>query len=298
MSLRWYRRPHVVVLDPGAPVLEAARAIESNNIGAVVVQNRGRVAGIVTDRDLAIRALGRGLVPETTPISDVMTTNVATLTPADSASDAIQLMQERNCRRIPLVESGRVVGMVTLDDLLLDEAAPIGELAAIVHAQIGEGGPMPSARSPNRLRSLARAEATYARMLARVRERTGLATGDEAGTALEVVLANVVRRLTADEAKDLIAQLPSLLQPKLQALPPGPDKSITREGLEAELAQRLGVDAGSASQLLQAVGEAVVESVSQGQMDDVRRQLPAELRGIFPDDQTLTAPLAPAQGPR
>ena len=297
MSLRWYRRPHVVVLDPGAPVLEAARAIESNNVGAVVMQHRGRVVGIVTDRDLAIRALGHGLVPETTPISDVMTTNVATLTPSNSESDAIRLMQERNCRRIPLVENDRVVGMVTLDDLILNEAAPIGELAANVHAQIGEGGPMPSPRSPNRLRSLARAEATYARLLARVRERTGLTTSDEAGTALEVVLGHVVRRLTADEAKDLIAQLPSLLHPVLQALPPGPDKSITREGLEGELARRLGVDAGSAAQLVQGVGEAVVESVSQGQMDDVRRQLPAELRGIFADDITLVAPYGSRSGP-
>ena len=141
MSLRWYRMPRMVVLKPSSSVLEAARAIEHNNIGAVVVQDEGRVVGLVTDRDLAVRALGRGHDPRTTTLADVMTTPVLTLSPADGQSDAIRLMRERNIRRIPLVEAQRLVGIVTLDDLLLDEAAPLDELAAVVEAQIGEGGP-------------------------------------------------------------------------------------------------------------------------------------------------------------
>lgn len=138
MSLRWYRRPRLVVLNPNSSVLDAARAIEQNRIGAVVVQDRGRVVGVVTDRDLTVRALD----PNTTEIAEVMTPSPLTLTPADSRADAIRLMQERNVRRIPLIEGGRLVGMVTLDDLLLDEAAPLEELAAIVQAQIGKGGPL------------------------------------------------------------------------------------------------------------------------------------------------------------
>src|SRR5690606_6043186 len=120
----------------------------------------------------------------------------------------------------------------------------------IVQAQIGEGGPAPTSRaaSRSRERSLARAEATYFRMLAHVRERTGLGTADEAEGALEVVLHHVLRRLTPDEAKDLIAQLPSLLHEELRSLPPGPDKSITRSGLEEALARRLGVDDERAAQ--------------------------------------------------
>ena len=58
MSLKWYVRPRIVALKSDASVLDAARAIEHNNIGAVVVQDKGSVVGIVTDRDLAIRALG------------------------------------------------------------------------------------------------------------------------------------------------------------------------------------------------------------------------------------------------
>lgn len=165
MPLQWYRRPRLVILSPDSPVLDAARAIEQNRIGALLVQDRGRIVGIVTDRDLAVRVLGRALDPRTTTVGEIMTPSPLTLGPQDSREDAIRLMQECNVRRIPIVEDGRVVGIVTLDDLLLDEAAPLEELAAIVQAQLGEGGPAGSGRSPASRRRLARAEATLGRLL-------------------------------------------------------------------------------------------------------------------------------------
>ncbi|MEP7226627.1 MAG: DUF2267 domain-containing protein [Gemmatimonadales bacterium] len=288
MSLRWYLRPRLVALNSGTPVLEAARAIENNNIGAVVVQDRGRVVGIATDRDLTVRVVGQGLDPKTTTLAEVMTRTVATLSPADTQADAIRLMQQRNVRRVPLVEGERLVGMVTLDDLILDEGAPLDQLAAIVQAQVGEGGPAASARTPARLRSAARAQATLGRMLNGLRADAGLDTVEQAETALEVVLATLVRRLTPDEAKDLIAQLPSLLQPRLEAQPPGPDKLIDRETIEAALVQRLNLDPPRAAQLLDAVGAVIAQSISSGQMEDVQGQLPEALRGVF------TAPASPA----
>ncbi len=283
MSLRWYRRPRLVVLNPESSVLEAARALEQNRIGAVVVQDKGRVVGIVTDRDLAVRALGRALDPATTPISAVMTPAPATLDSAASIKDAIALMQERNVRRIPLLESTRVIGMVTLDDLLLDEAASLEALAAIVHSQLGRGGPSTLPRT--RSRSLARAEATLTRMLAEVRAETKLEDFERARHALDAVLHALVRRLTPNEAGDLIAQLPSLLQPHLRALPPGPDKSITRASIEADLGTRLGVDAPQASWILTSIAGIVANSISSGQVEDVRGQLPADLRDLFRHDE-------------
>lgn len=279
--LQWYRRPRLVILNPNDPILDAARAIEQNRIGAVVVQDKGEVVGIVTDRDLAVRALGRGLDARTARLSEVMTPSPITLTPDDSREEAIRLMQQRGIRRIPLVEGRRVVGIVTLDDLLLDEAASLEELAVVVEAQIGEGGPAETPRSPARLRRLARAEATLNRLLNQVRSETGLHDSDQARAALSIVLASIVRRLTPDEAEDLIAQLPSLLQPELRALPPGPDKSITRDSIEAELVRRLDVERDRAATLLDAIGGVVARNVSSGQVEDVRRQLPQELRGAF-----------------
>jgi uncharacterized protein (DUF2267 family) len=271
------------VLNTKTPVLDAARAIENNSIGSVVVQDKGRVVGIVTDRDIAIRVTGRGLDPRTTLVEEVMTTPVTTLSAADSQSDAIRLMQQLNVRRIPLLEGDRLVGIITLDDLILDEAAPIDQLAAIVEAQIGEGGPAASIRAPGMQRRAARAEATYRRLLNQLQSDAALDTAEDAETALEVVLGSLLRRLTPGEAKDLIAQLPSLIQPKLYALPPGPDKGITRESIEADLVQRLNVDSTRATQLLTAVGATVAQSVSPGQVKDIQSQLPGELRGFFAD---------------
>jgi uncharacterized protein (DUF2267 family) len=90
-----------------------------------------------------------------------------------------------------------------------------------------------------------------------------------------------VRRLTPGEAKDLIAQLPLRIGERLRALPPGPDKSITAEGIQAELVERLGVASGRASEALDAVVRTLDANVSAGQMRDVRHQLPKDLRSVF-----------------
>lgn len=283
MSLRWYRMPRLVVLSSNTPVLEAARAIENNNIGAIVVQEGGRVAGILTDRDLAIRVVGRDLDPKSTPLSEVMSTPVVTLTPADSQSQAAQLMRQRNIRRIPLMENGKLVGIVTLDDLILDEGAPPDQVAAVVQSQISQGGPAPSVRSPAVQRRVARAQATYGRLLNQLREAAELDTADEAETALEIVLESLVRRLVPGGAANFIAQLPSLIQPPLRELLPGPDRAITRQSIELELGERLNRDAASAAQILEIVGCLIAQSVSPGQVQDVRDQLPEDLRAILPD---------------
>jgi len=283
MSLKWYRMPRMVVLKPSNSVLEAARAIEKNNIGAVIVQDDKRVVGMVTDRDLAVRVLGKGLDANATKLAEVMTSPIVTLSPTDNQSDAIRLMQQRNIRRIPLVEAERIVGIVTLDDLLLDEAAPLEQLAAIVEAQIGDGGPAPL-RSPMARRGAARAQATYGRMLNALRDHAELETSERAEMALEIVVGSIVRRLPPNEAKNFMAQLPSLLQQTLRELPPGPDKSITRQTIEAELSERLGADKTHAWQIGTAVGDIVAESVSCGQMEDLHGQLPDGLRGIFVGD--------------
>lgn len=281
MSLRWYRRPRMVVLKPDSSALDAARAIEQNRIGAVVVQDKGRVAGIVTDRDLAVRALGRGLDPRSTRIVEVMTPSPVTLVPTDAVADAIRLMQERNVRRIPLVEDARVVGMVTLDDLLLDEAAPLEELAAIVQAQIAEGGPAVVTRTRARRRGVARAEATLTRFLTELHRETEFDDPAQTRVALDIVLSGLVRRLGPQEAANLIAQLPSLLQPGLRALPPGPDKTITLASLQTRLGDEFGVDRPTAAQALSAIAGFIAGSISDGQADDVRGQLPKSLRDVF-----------------
>jgi CBS domain-containing protein/nucleotide-binding universal stress UspA family protein/uncharacterized protein (DUF2267 family) len=277
MTLRSYAGGRLVVLGSSATALEAARAMDSNHIGTVIVQDDGRVVGLVTDRDLAVRVVGAGGDATSTRLSDVLSRNVATLSPAASRSEAIRLMQKRNVRRIPLVDGERVVGIVTFDDLLLDEAAPIDELAAIVRGQLGRGGPAGRARR----RSEARAEGTYWRLLNEMRANANLETTAEAEVAVEVALAGLLRRLTPDEAKDLLAQLPLLLRSRMP-IADGPDKQITRESIEADLVRQLDVAPHRAAQILDAFGATLACNVSAGQMEDVRGQLPERMRSIFP----------------
>lgn len=281
MTLKLYQTPRLIVLTPQTPALDAARAMENNRIGAVMVVDKGRVVGIVTDRDLSIKLIGQEKDPKSTPLKEIMSTPVATLSPKNTHEDAIKLMIDTNVRRIPLVEDDRLVGIVTLDDLILDEAASIDQVAAIVEAQVGEGGPALPARAPAKKRSLARAQATYRRLLKEVQNVTKLDALEQAEKALQTTLACLVRRLTPGEAKDLISQLPSMLQPKLKPELRGPDKRVTRESIEENLTKELKVEKSRASEILSAVCDVIAQSISPGQLEDVRSQLPRELQEVF-----------------
>jgi uncharacterized protein (DUF2267 family) len=256
--------------------------MERNKIGAVIIQDKGHIAGLVTDRDLVVRVFARGLDPDAISVREIMSGPVMTLTPHDAHDDAIRSMREHGIRRIPLVEDDRAVGMVTLDDLLLDEAAPLDELAAVVEVQLGSGGPQPPERSAASRRRAVRAEATLRHLLTRVRDNSGLADNEQAEAALRTVLGFILRRLTPEEAGDLLAQLPSLLQSERRNVPAAPDKSITRNSMRIELMRRLGIDAIRAERVLTAVGATLAQSVSLGQLEDVRGQLPEPLRSILP----------------
>ena len=99
---------------------EAARKMAEADIGDILVQDDGHVAGILTDRDIVVRAVARGRNPESTLVGDVCTRDIATLTPADDVEQALRLMKDKAVRRIPVVEDGRAVGIVTLGDLAQD----------------------------------------------------------------------------------------------------------------------------------------------------------------------------------
>lgn len=283
MSLRAYEWPRLVILKPKTSAFEAARALDTNQVGAVIVQHERQVTGIVTDRDLAIRLVGQGLDARETTLGDVMTKNVVTLPPEATRTDAIQLMLERRIRRIPLVSDGTVVGMVTLDDLIADEAAPLDILADVVRAQLGDGGP----RAPTRLelqalrRRASRLESNYRRLLHEFRAEAKLSSDEQADTAAMIILSALVRRLTPDEAKDLIAQLPLRIGERLHPLATGPDKSITSEVILAELQKGLGVDSNRAMDVFDGFVRTLDAHISAGEMQDVRHQLPKDLREMF-----------------
>ncbi len=112
-------KQHVISsLDKDSTVFEAATLMTSANIAAVVVvDSDGKLSGIITERDLTRRIVAKGLDPKETPIAAVMSENPDTLSPDDSAVDALELMQSRHFRHLPVVDGDKCVGMVSIRDL-------------------------------------------------------------------------------------------------------------------------------------------------------------------------------------
>ena len=102
----------------GASARTAAELMVSKNISAViVVDDDGKLIGIMTERDLARQVEAKGVDGGKTQIGDIMTTNPDTLSPDDSAGDALELMNSRNFRHLPIAVDGKCVGMVSIRDL-------------------------------------------------------------------------------------------------------------------------------------------------------------------------------------
>ena len=117
-------------LPASATVADAAKQMRELDIGDVLVEQEGRLAGIVTDRDIVVRAIAEGR-DVTSKLGDIVSSEVVCITPAESADDAIRLMRERALRRVPVVENGRPVGIVSLGDLAeeRDPRSVLGEIS-------------------------------------------------------------------------------------------------------------------------------------------------------------------------
>ncbi|MDZ7302213.1 MAG: CBS domain-containing protein [candidate division KSB1 bacterium] len=111
---------HVWTIAKDATVLDALKLMAEKNIGALPVVEGGALIGIFTERDYA-RKLGlQGKQAETTRIEEVMTREVITVTPDQSVNDCMALMTEKRIRHLPVLEEGRLVGLVSIGDVVKD----------------------------------------------------------------------------------------------------------------------------------------------------------------------------------
>jgi CBS domain-containing protein len=105
-----------VCVDPDTTIVDAAKQMSKREIGDVLVQNGGDVC-IVTDRDVVVRVIAEGRDPASTRVRDVCTSAVETVTPDTPIATAVGLMRDKAIRRLPVVEDGKPVGIVSLGDL-------------------------------------------------------------------------------------------------------------------------------------------------------------------------------------
>jgi len=139
MSLRNMCRKDVVSVRPGTMVNEVVRLMEEKNIGSVVVQNAGERGekekfGIVTDRDIALRVVGKNLDPTKTLIDDVMTQNMVLILSENlGLLEALEQVRKSAVRRFPVVDvDGNLTGIITLDDIITLLGKEMADVASII----------------------------------------------------------------------------------------------------------------------------------------------------------------------
>jgi CBS domain-containing protein len=108
----------VISITPDENASLAARLLARHNVGALpVCSSDGKLKGIVTDRDIVLRCIAAESPPEQTRVREIMTRSVVTVSPEDDLREASRIMAADQIRRLPVVEEGRVIGMLSLGDL-------------------------------------------------------------------------------------------------------------------------------------------------------------------------------------
>jgi CBS domain-containing protein len=125
-------------VEPQAAVLDAIRLMAEHRVGALVVMRGATLEGIVSERDYARKVILRGRSSADTPVRDIMSSPVLTVSLDTSVQGCMQLMTDRHVRHLPVVDAGRVIGMISIGDLvkavIAEQQAQIEQLESYIHS--------------------------------------------------------------------------------------------------------------------------------------------------------------------
>jgi CBS domain-containing protein len=119
-------------IGASASVVDAARLMRAEHIGSLPVIEDERLVGMITDRDITTRVVAESAAPETTSVGDVYSRDLISVEPNHDLEEALELMARHQVRRLPVVESGRLVGMVAQADIALKDNERTGELVGAI----------------------------------------------------------------------------------------------------------------------------------------------------------------------
>lgn len=121
-----------ITLTADRPVTDAAMAMKENHIGDVIVMTDGKMGGVVTDRDIVVRVIAQGREPQTTKLGDICSRDVASVGPDDEVDRVIDLVRKRSIRRVPVLQDGKPVGIVSIGDLAIerDQRSALADVSA------------------------------------------------------------------------------------------------------------------------------------------------------------------------
>ncbi|WNM33462.1 CBS domain-containing protein [Streptomyces sp. Li-HN-5-11] len=122
----------LVTVEPQTSVTAVAQKMRDEDIGAVLVTEGDELRGLVSDRDLVVRALAEGGDPDQRTVASACSGDLFTVTPDDDVDQAVQVMREHSVRRVPVVDHGHPVGIVSLGDLAIerDPGSALGDISA------------------------------------------------------------------------------------------------------------------------------------------------------------------------
>ncbi len=120
MKVKEIMTKNIAYLNPMSTVVEAAQLMQKHNVGAIPVCDNSGVIGLVTDRDIVVRNIAHGKSPNDTPVKEVMTSQVTTISPETDVDDATKIMSQNQVRRLPVVENNMLVGILSLGDMAAD----------------------------------------------------------------------------------------------------------------------------------------------------------------------------------
>lgn len=131
MQLREIMKETVFLIRSDASVIEAAQTMAERNVGALVVTREGKARGILTDRDIVVKVLAGGRDPAATSVGDVMQSHLITAGPEMDIREATRLMASEHVRRLPVMEDGHLMGIVTLTDVARVVAEELENLCSL-----------------------------------------------------------------------------------------------------------------------------------------------------------------------
>lgn len=127
----------VLSIRPDAPVLDALKVMAEHNVGGLVVIDEGRLVGIITERDYARKVILKGKSSLDTPVREIMTEKVLCVDPGKTVEECMALVTERRVRHLPVMEGGRLIGVLSIGDLvkemISDQQFTIEQLAHYIH---------------------------------------------------------------------------------------------------------------------------------------------------------------------
>ena len=140
MSLQEFCRKPVIEISADANITEACRLMEQKNVGCLLAENNGRLCGILTDRDIALKVVGAQRDPRTTKVEDIMTRDPIRISVNSDLHHLTALMHAYHVRRVPIVDGlDTTLGIVTMDDLIALLSEEMSEIGKTISEEFSRG---------------------------------------------------------------------------------------------------------------------------------------------------------------